>query len=252
MPSIACEYCHINDTSPIIRICDCHSYHYPCLISAIKHNLPEKCDQCNITYNISHFTTNSIQNKSHFTRNLCIKALCTIFLTFGFTLSVIGWNINNITDPRSTLVQTYKICNNTAYICEDYRCDTQCEFFFHKNDYTNYILIILILYWMGFILGLLSFITSQQTINHIIKRSFIYFLTSIPINTLLHFIGSAIIYLINKPVHKAMPIITLYTIYIGATTVPILFTYSYLIYISYRSCSKLYNSKSSTDYRLLP
>ena len=131
-------------------------------------------------------------------RKKCIECgwgLCYIGLITLFGASVIGWNIQNISDPRRTLVEVYRECNHTIYICDIQPdiCDTECKVFFVKmGNQVDSISVMIMLYWTCFFLGLLLFVITDTrflalNMTYFMRQIFIYLSISIPVNTLFHF-----------------------------------------------------------------
>lgn len=182
------------------------------------------------SFSINGYSYTSLSQESNTMYcNKCIQILGYLTIPWLFILSIIGWNVSNYNNPKCNFIRYYQVCNSTISVCvpSNIHCETSCMEFlniFGQHSGIDYISIMIMIYWICFILGWLIFIINDtnpvfSNTQHIIRRAYNYIIIAIPLNTLWHCIGTGITYLINYNVAHNMPIISLYTIYLGFTLV---------------------------------
>lgn len=178
---------------------------------------PSVCDHCRFNQN-DPYTCKAPTISNRYCNHM-LQWILNLGLVIGFFFSIIGWQLP---DSRYTLAQVYKICNNTVYTCDNIQCNSTCRLTFGNNqtpqsNNMNYILMVLCIYWICFIVGLLMTLASalEDAGNGILRCMRMYYAFIIPTNTICHFIGAAFLYIANPKVYDVMPIISLYTLYIG-------------------------------------
>lgn len=245
---ITCDYCSDEYNGPYVKVCECRNYHESCVIIALNIN-PKGiyCPNCKITHGTApkFNLIKSIDNIFKDCGQACLRLCLFILLVF----SVCAWHVPNSTYK---LAKSYKLCNHIPVLCTDNICNAMCHYtlkIFTNNADTEYaasnnMMFPIGMYWTIFII---TGFATKYFLRHTYKIP-LYLLTTIIINTIAHFIGSYVIYLANKPVHAAMDIISIYTLYIGFTVIVIFVLILALIGVL---CYIIYYSASLTPCRAM-